>query len=43
MCILMEEEKGREMGRQGEQKTRTVKISRAEHRLTFHHHLWENK
>lgn len=39
----MEEEKGREMGRQGEEKTRAVKISRAEHRLTFHHHLWENK
>lgn len=43
MCIVMEEEKGGEMGRQGEKKAYTVKISTAEHRLTFHHHLLENK
>lgn len=43
MCIVMEEEKGREMGRQVEKKAYTVKISTAERRLTFHHHLLENK
>ena len=36
-------EKRRETKGKGEKKACTVKISKAEHRLTFHHHLLENK